>query len=338
MARIAAILGALLRSFGRDLRSSWSLKGNNFFIASVVLLQDAGGFIYLVVGLVMLFPLSTDPLRRVPPSRLALWPLGRRDRWLLRATSPWLNPTTWLLAGLALWAVQGKVTAGLWGLFALLVGAGFAFSALPAVQGRGLLRRVPRMPSAVDELVRKNLRELLSTLDFYCALALSLSAVTYRFVAEPLPQEALVAITALTVLALSSHAQSLFGLDGAGGLTRYGLLPMRGWRILAAKDGAFLLVAAVLTSMLAPVSGAASALAALAVGHRYSVKLQGGQTRWRFSLGAPFVMEGLVQSVVTVVAAWSVNYDTRLLLLWLALWAGSIVWFGRELDRALGDR
>ena len=89
MARLAAILVALGRALGRDLKSSWSLKGNNFFIVSVLVLQDAGAFIYLIVGLVMLFPLSTDPLRRIPASRLNLWPLDRRERCILRAASPW---------------------------------------------------------------------------------------------------------------------------------------------------------------------------------------------------------------------------------------------------------
>ena len=44
------------------------------------------------MGLVVLFPLSTDPLRKIPPSRLALWPLDRRERWILRLASPWINP------------------------------------------------------------------------------------------------------------------------------------------------------------------------------------------------------------------------------------------------------
>ena len=43
---------------------------------------------YLIMGLVVLFPLSTDPLRKIPPSRLALWPLDRRDHWILRLASP----------------------------------------------------------------------------------------------------------------------------------------------------------------------------------------------------------------------------------------------------------
>ena len=44
----------------------------------------------------------------------------------------------------------------------------------------------------------------------------------------------------LVALALSPYAQSLFGLDLESGVTRYRLLPLRGWEVLTAKDIAFL--------------------------------------------------------------------------------------------------
>ena len=73
---------------------------------------------YLIMGLVVLFPLSTDPLRKIPPSRLALWPLERRERWILRLASPWINPLTWGLAGLAIWGAGRAVSVGLWAAIA----------------------------------------------------------------------------------------------------------------------------------------------------------------------------------------------------------------------------
>ena len=69
MARLFAIVKALGRAEGRDQKSFQSVVGNNFFIVTALLLQSAGGFVYLIIGLVMLFPLSTDPLRKIPPSR-----------------------------------------------------------------------------------------------------------------------------------------------------------------------------------------------------------------------------------------------------------------------------
>jgi hypothetical protein len=112
MARLAAILKALWRAFQRGEKSFGSLAGNNFFLVAVLFLGKAGTFLFLIMGLVILFPLSTDPLRKIPASRLALWPLERREQWALRAMSPWVNPMTWVIAALALWAARGSVTRG----------------------------------------------------------------------------------------------------------------------------------------------------------------------------------------------------------------------------------
>ena len=94
MARLFAILSALGRAFQRGEKSFASLAGNNFFLVAVLFLGKAGTFLFLIMGLVILFPLSTDPLRKIPASRLALWPLEKREYWLLRAVSPWVNPMT----------------------------------------------------------------------------------------------------------------------------------------------------------------------------------------------------------------------------------------------------
>src|SRR5579872_4352535 len=152
MARLAAVLRALARAMGRDQKSFQSVVANNFFIVSALLLQQAGTFIYLIVGLVLLFPLSTDPLRKIPRSRLALWPLDARERHLLRALSPWINPMTWALAALAVWAARGRVTLGLWGLAAGVVAAGFLLSELPGGPAHGLLRRLPQFPGPLNQL------------------------------------------------------------------------------------------------------------------------------------------------------------------------------------------
>ena len=109
MARPFAILRALWVAYRRDWTAFQSLAGNNFFLITAFLLRQAGIFVYLIMGLVVLFPMSTDPLRKIPPSRLALWPLERRERWILRLASPWINPLTWGLAGLAVWGHEVQV-------------------------------------------------------------------------------------------------------------------------------------------------------------------------------------------------------------------------------------
>ncbi len=334
MARSAAILKALALAFRRDQKSFQSIAGNNFFLVTALLLQKAGGFIFLIMGVVMLFPLSTDPLRKIPASRMSLWPLEKRDHWILRGVSPWLNPVSWLVIALAVWAARGKVTAGLWGLAAGLFAAAFLLSDLRLFSAESLWRMVPQFPGMLNQLVRKNVRELLSTLDFYCALILSLCVLGYRIVGPPLPSEAFLAITVLVVLALSSYAQCLFGLDGYGGLKRYRLLPLRGWQILAAKNIAFLLIIVPLTLPLSPLAGMGAALTALAIGHEPSVRSHRHQTRWRFSTGASLTF-GLFQAVMMGMAASGIFFTSSLILLvCIAAWLGSLWYYGREIDQA----
>ncbi len=141
MARTGAILRALGRALRRDQRSIASVAGNNFFMVTVLLLREAGAFLYLILGLILLFTLSTDPLRKIPASRLDLWPLERRERWMLRAASPWVNPMTWLIGAGAVWVARGKVSVGLWGLCGGLIAASFVLSTLPVAPRGGLWRR-----------------------------------------------------------------------------------------------------------------------------------------------------------------------------------------------------
>jgi hypothetical protein len=186
----------------------------------------------------------------------------------------------------------------------------------------------------LNQLIRKNLREMLSTLDFYCALLLSLGTLVYRLAGPPLPPEAFLAITVLVVLALSSYAQCLFGLDGDGGLGRYRLLPLRGWQVLAAKDGAFLLIAVPLMLPLSPLAGTGAALAALALGHEPTVNLPRAQTRWRFSTGASVIF-GLVQAALMATAASGIFFSSSLVvLIVIAAWLISLWYYGRQMDRA----
>jgi hypothetical protein len=335
MARVFAVLTALLRAEWRGQKSFQSVVGNNFFIVSALLLQKAGGFIYLIVGLVMLFPLSTDPLRKIPASRLGLWPLESRERRLLRLLSPWVNPMTWAIAALALWAARGRVSVGLWALAAGLVLAGFLLSDLRFAPMYGIWRRIPQFPGTLNQLIRKNVRELLSTLDFYCALLLSAATLVYRVLGPPLPPEAFLAVTILVVLALSSYAQCLFGLDGVGGLSRYRLLPLRGWQILAAKDAAFLAVLAPLLLPLAPLAGLGAAFVALAVGQEPSVRNIRPQIRWRFSSGSS-VMLGLLQAALMGTAAAGIQFTSSLFLaLCVLAWCISLWGCGRILEEGM---
>jgi hypothetical protein len=337
MARLATILKALTRALARDQKSIWSLAGNNFFITAVILITagkmyEAAGFFGLTIGLIILFPLSTDPLRKIPASRLGIWPLNRRERGMLRAASPWVNPMTWVLAGLAIWALRGKVSLSLLAVAAGLIASGFVLSALP-IPDPGRWRYLPNFPTPLNQLIRKNIRGIVSTLDVYCALLLSVLTLGYRLTSRAPEPEALMVMTVLTVVALSSIAQCLFGLDGRGGLSRYRLLPLRGWQILAAKDAAFLLVTLVITLPLAPLAGLGAGLVALTVGHANSVDAPRPQVRWRFSTGGSFWPQGLIQVGAIALATSSILLNSVLFLFpCIAACIISTWWYGRALD------
>jgi len=330
MARVLTILGALATAVRRGLESVGSFAGNNLFVVSVVFLffKDPGMFaaLNLIIGLVLFIPLSADPLRAIPSERLAIWPLAKGERRLLRILSPWLNPVTWLLAALALWK---NVSLGLCALAAAIFAIGFVAPSLPGAP-KGMWRRLPHFPGPLDQLIRKNLRETLSTLDFYTALVLGAAGLAWR-AAGLLPPEAFLPMTIAVMLALSTCAQTLFGLDGEGGLTRYRLLPIPGWQLLAAKDAVFLLAALLLTLPLAPLSGLAAALAALGMGHHGSVNRYRRQTRWRFSTGTSFG-SSIFQVAVMAAMAASVHAHPLMLAPSVVAYAWSTWWFGRALD------
>ncbi len=335
MARVSAILKALRIAFRRDWKSFGSIAVNNFFPVSLFFLRQAGVFVYLIGAVVVLFPMSTDPLRKIPRSRLELWPLSQRDRRLLRVFSPWVNPVTWILAGLAVWAVWGRLTAGVWALVAAVFVAGFSLSELPVARGAWFWRRVPSFPGALNQLIRKNIREILSTLDVYVALVLTLAAAVWRFFGPPLPREAYLQMTMLSLLALSSYTQCLFGLDGDGGLSRCRLLPLSGWQILIAKDAAFFIVAVLLSLPLAPAPGFAAALVCVAFGHGPSVKERRDQVRWRFSTGVSISL-GFVQVIAMALAGAGVEFGSVLVLIpCLLLWAASLWFHGAMVESAI---
>ena len=88
--------------------------------------SKAGIFVYLIMGLVLLFPLSTDPLRKIPPSRLALWPLGPA-RALDAAAGQSVDQSADVADGRG-WPFGRRgahVTVGLWAMVAGLFAAAF---------------------------------------------------------------------------------------------------------------------------------------------------------------------------------------------------------------------
>lgn len=140
------------------------------------------------------------------------------------------------------------------------------------------------------------LRLLLRTLDFWLALLIAASASAWRWLTPQAPPEAFPVLSLLVVLALSTLAQNLFGLEGSSGRTRRKLSPQSGAFLLARQGVILLAISVIFTVALSPLAAFAGMLAALAVGHYASVFSSLDNSAWRFSVGQ-FFPHGALQAV-----------------------------------------
>ena len=291
---IVAILRAVWTALRRSQSSIASVKGNIFFPVTFILMQEAGAFLYLLAAMVLFFPLSSDPMRMIPAERLSLWPLEAKQKRMLRWLTPWLNPVTWVLAALAIWGVGRAITFSLFGMLAGLVLVGFLVPSLPVSAGFSERRFIPPFPGYWGILLRKDLRQILVSLEFWMALLLSGSTAAYKLFVAPLPERAGFMVGIFIVLAFASYSACLFGLDGEPGVTRYSLLPMRGWQVLCSKTAALLLVIGMLTIHMDPLPSLAGMLVVAAVSQSAAIVERSSQVKWRFSAG-PTLRLGLLQ-------------------------------------------
>ena len=88
---------------------------------------------FVLIGLPLLFPLSADPLDKIPAERLASWPIKGWQRFALRLISLSLSPVFWLMMLLALKTAR--------------LGGALAFGAL-AVAVRGLANVSKHIPQS----------------------------------------------------------------------------------------------------------------------------------------------------------------------------------------------
>ncbi len=236
-------------------------------------------FLLTLIAIVLFLPSSSDPMTAVPRDRIELWPLKKWELRTLRLVSPLLNPMTWLLLGALAWK---RIAWGLWAALAVAFLGGFLSSHMRIPDPP-----VPHLPAGrFTYLLRKDLRQMVTSLDVYCALILAIPAAFLRLTGQ-LPAEAHAPLTGLIVLILSTIPLTLFGLDGDG-LTRYRLMPGPGVTPVASKGLAYVLITLIVTLPLSPAAGMAGALMALAPGQWISVRQPKRQSRWAFRSSAPF--------------------------------------------------
>ncbi|MDA0206158.1 MAG: hypothetical protein O3A53_01300 [Acidobacteria bacterium] len=337
MARIAAVLGTLLRLSWREISTDHSIAGNNLLL--IVFLLGSGGtqaivFPVVVLGGLFLTAMSVHPLSKVPTDRLRTWPLTAGDRVVLQVGGVWLNPAVLILLPLLLVASL-RLLAGylLIGVISLQLAAGLISGRLPHEERAGLRIWTPSMPGRLGELIRKDTRQLLSYLDVWVSFAFCLGATIYRFTAEAPEPEAYAVISSLAAVIMGTSAQCLFGSDGAAGFTRYQLLPLRGWQVLGAKGAAWLLLLSLQTVLLSPIAAIAAGLVALAVGHHRSIRQPLMQKRWRFTNGS-LLMLGLAQTTLSIGAGlFAARINPVAVLACALFYAISLVVYGHRWER-----
>ena len=330
MARIGLVLGTLARITVRELRHLNAIIGNNFFIFTLIFLSQSGVFLQLLMGLLLLFPLTANPLERIPAVRMALWPLSGRERVGVRLVSYLLSPALVVtLAGLVV--TQGSGTA--LRFLAVVVG----FTVVTALV-KGVRWGTPRLFPGEVGMVGATVRQLVTMLDFYLAVVVAAVVVAYRFGAREVNESALFVMSLMVVLAMSTAMQCAFARELPGGWTRYALWPVRGWRVLLAKDLGLIVLLVPLVVWLKPVTALAAALAALAIGHHRSVTVPHAQTKWRFYAGT-LVPHGLLQTVAIFGVGTMVERGAWWWMVPLVVvgWAGSLGLFGLVLEWRLRD-
>ncbi len=333
---LRTIVKALSIAIKRDLASFESLKLNNFFLFVGLLVWGAleSGVepvsaepLIMLLGFLMLFPLSSDPLSKIPPDRLAMWPIGLGQRIALRLMSFALSPVAWLAIVILLKTAK-PVVAGSFVFLAVFIQASTVMLRSP--QGNPL-RRIPRFPGQIGGLIRNNLRQMFLVLDTYVAILMSAGGCAYRFLGSRPDPVAFPIVAMLVGLALSTYGQCLFGLDLASSsstMTRYRLLPLPAWKILLSKDVALMGLLIVLVLPLDLFAGATFELTALAIGHHSSVLLPMAQKRWRFTGSRLF--PGVVQALAGTTLGFAEFQRGRVFLLGAAmLYSFSLFFYGR---------
>jgi len=332
IARVSSLLKALALISWRDARSLGSIAGQNFFlfVLFVAMQPESAAFFLLLLLVVLLFPLSNDPMEKIPSDRRGSWPISRWEWSAIRAASLLLSPVTWV--GLALllkagWRAAIVLAAG--AAFALIKHFAKKWTGANAMKWRW---RIPAPPGLTGAIMRLQWRAMWHTLDPYFALTLMAVTEAYRMFGKALDPSASRIMSLVVVLALSTQAQVLFGIDGSGA-ERYRQLPIRGWQILLAKDLAFLVLVGLLAAPLDFWSGLFGGMAAVAVGHHQSVLKPVPQRNWRFTSGA-LLPHGALQTVALFAIGTVVRTEGLLFGLFIvAAWLISVAVYGLIWDK-----
>ncbi len=335
MARILAHLSLLKKLMLKELRSASSVRFNNFlFCILFIMFATNGGpkvafWSTLLFQILLLAPLlvtfSVDTQHRLPPERVATWPLTGRQRLLLSSVSFAFNPFFMVLfLSYLFWM---GLAAGLFFLLLAFVahGAVYAVGRLPFKIRTPAGLSLSRTPLGVSGIAQETWREMLGTLDFWTALLLAVSGTLYRLLGRAPEPEAFPILSLLVGIAMSTMGQRMLRLDDGRALLRYRLLPIAGWKLLVTQDMTLLIPLSVMVSLLSLRTGVAFGLVAIAVGRYPSLRQRANQRRWRFVGGDPRF--GAAQVVLGGLAGiGTARTGLRVLGVALVLYVVSVFW------------
>jgi hypothetical protein len=292
LAQILALLSLLKKLMLKELSSSSSVRFNNFLFCMLFIIFARGGgpkiefwstfFFQIVLLAPLLVTFSVDTQHRLPPERVATWPLTGKQRLLLSAVSLTLNPLFIVLFfGYLFW--MGMAAALFFVSLALIVHTTvYAVSRLPLKLRIHTSLGISSAPINVSGIAQETWRGLQGTLDFWVALLIAVTGTFYRLFGRAPEREAFPILSLFVGIAMSTVAQRMLRLDEGRALLRYRLLPIAGWKLLVTQDVTFLIPLAAMVSLLSLRTGVAFGLVAIAVGRYPSLRQRANQRRWRF--------------------------------------------------------
>ena len=299
MARFLALVVMLKKLMLKELSSFSSVSFNNFLFCILFIMTagfetgtpKAAFWSTLLFQIILIAPLlvtfSVDTQHRLPPYRVATWPLTGAQRLLLSSISFAFNPLFIVLfLGYLFWM---GLAAGLFFLLLALIvhGAVYALCRLPFKIRTPAVPSISRTPLEVSGIAQETWREMLGTLDFWAALLIAVIGTLYRLFGRAPEPEAFPILALFVGIAMSTIGQRMLRLDDGRALLRYRLLPITGWKLLITQDMTFLIPLAIMVSLLSLRTGIAFGLVALAVGRYPSLRQRANQRRGRFVGGDP---------------------------------------------------
>jgi hypothetical protein len=299
LAQLIAILFLLKKLMLKELGSLSSVRFNNFLFCILFIMSAGLGsgqpkeafwstlFFQIVLLAPLLVTFSADTQHRLPPERVATWPLTGTQRLLLSSVSFTLNPLFIVLfLGYLFW--MGLAAGIFFLLLALIIHATvYAVGRLPFELRTPAGLSISRTPLKFGGIAQEMWREMYGTLDFWAALFIAISGTLYRLFGQAPEPEAFPMLSLFVGIAMSTIGQRMLRLDEGRALLRYRLLPVAGWKLLVAQDMIFLISLAIMVSLLSLRAGIAFGLVAIAVGRYPSLRQRANQRRWRFVGGDP---------------------------------------------------